>query len=350
MMIDKEKLLEEIANGNVSRKKHPDFDIYIHKYTPHCVFEKNWNEITLACRGLVLDGDFNIIANCIPKFFNYEEIADKNIIDKNSGFQVFEKLDGSLIQVFMYDDKLIITSSNDFQNEYTELTRKLLIEKYPKAIHKILETNHVNFIFELIDPLTKVVVDYGNKSELYFIAARNTDGTENPYNNYMLIDTGVSHPKWFWQVESIDELLEIKSGKYINFEGFVVKFDNGLRVKFKFDEYFRLHKLIHIVSKKYVLECMLNDTDVPTHNIPDELFDEIMQYKKELLDEHDNIYRAVNNICDNVINLPRKEAAEYLKKNHPEYMPIVFSIMDNKFYHQLILKHMYKKLKMENYQ
>ena len=98
-MIDKERLLEEIANGNVSRKKHPDFDLYIHKYTSHCVFEKNWNEITLACRGLVLDGDFNIIANCIPKFFNYEEIADKNIIDKNCGFQVFEKLDGSLIQL-----------------------------------------------------------------------------------------------------------------------------------------------------------------------------------------------------------------------------------------------------------
>ena len=92
-MIDINKLNELVNQKYVSVQKHPEADLYIYNYTQNAQYEGFWNQITLMCRGLILDGQGNIIARPFPKFFNLEEHQPEEIPKEN--FEVFEKMDGS---------------------------------------------------------------------------------------------------------------------------------------------------------------------------------------------------------------------------------------------------------------
>src|SRR6478609_1826444 len=95
-----EDLEQAIENGLVSKRKHPTHPLYILNYTAVTQFDWNWNDVTLNCRGLVIDEDYNIVARSFPKFFSYEQL-DGKLPDGN--FVVEEKLDGSMLIAFNYN-------------------------------------------------------------------------------------------------------------------------------------------------------------------------------------------------------------------------------------------------------
>ncbi len=43
------------SEGFVMMQKHAEADLYIYNYTPKAQYDKVWNEITLMCRGLILN-------------------------------------------------------------------------------------------------------------------------------------------------------------------------------------------------------------------------------------------------------------------------------------------------------
>lgn len=47
-------IIENYVNiGNLTKKKHPIFDIWIYNYTNRCQYLNLWDNITINCRGLV---------------------------------------------------------------------------------------------------------------------------------------------------------------------------------------------------------------------------------------------------------------------------------------------------------
>jgi RNA ligase len=136
-----------IDTGKVIKQNHPTLPLSIYNYSRECQYNGNWDRYTLACRGLVLDTEGNVIAKPFPKFFNYEEIKDDKYahcegcrksgmincgyfdecggwemrsVIPNESFEVYEKMDGSLGIIFHYERELSI-------NERLELFR----EAYP---------------------------------------------------------------------------------------------------------------------------------------------------------------------------------------------------------------------------
>jgi len=71
--INIELLNKMIANGYIKKSKHLNAELYLYNYTQNTQFERLWNEVTLQCRGLILDPSYNIIARPFPKFFNLGE-------------------------------------------------------------------------------------------------------------------------------------------------------------------------------------------------------------------------------------------------------------------------------------
>ena len=75
------KVLEKIDWGKlksdyidkklINANKHPKYDIWILNYTPEVQCGNLWDEYTIDCRGLVIDGDGNILARPFEKFLNY---------------------------------------------------------------------------------------------------------------------------------------------------------------------------------------------------------------------------------------------------------------------------------------
>jgi len=52
----REDILPYLENKLVSEQVHPENpDIRIYNYTQKCQFGKEWNDITRACRGLILN-------------------------------------------------------------------------------------------------------------------------------------------------------------------------------------------------------------------------------------------------------------------------------------------------------
>jgi len=143
--IDWNVLNEYIENNLITVNKHPEYDIYILNYTPKTQGNGLWDDYTLSCRGLVIDANGNILARPFQKFKNFEE-HDPKEIDMSKPFEIYEKMDGSLIIVFYYDVKRewIVASRGSFISEQSLEAKKMMGLKTEK-----LEKGYT-YLFEII--------------------------------------------------------------------------------------------------------------------------------------------------------------------------------------------------------
>src|ERR1035437_4449800 len=177
--IDWKILQEYIDKKLIIINKHPQYDIWILNYSKETQFSKSWDLMTSTCRGLVIDVEGNIIARCMKKFKNYEEY-DPSEIDWSQDFDVFEKMDGSLIILFYYKlvSKLIVASRASFTSEQALEAQKMLDD----SIYNVLTNIRLTYLFEIIYPENRIVVNYGNKRELVLLAViEASTGYELPY-------------------------------------------------------------------------------------------------------------------------------------------------------------------------
>lgn len=125
--VDWNVLKTYVDNSLIIANKHPDYDIWILNYSPKVQSKKFWDEYTLSCRDLVIDAEGNIIARPFQKFKNYEEF-DPKTIDWSEEFDVFEKMDGSLIILFYYKPRMcwIVASRGSFISEQSVEAQKML--------------------------------------------------------------------------------------------------------------------------------------------------------------------------------------------------------------------------------
>jgi hypothetical protein len=98
-----------------------------------------------------------------------------------------------------------------------------------------------------------------------------------------------------------------------NFEGYVVRFENGLRVKVKLDDYVRLHKLMTGITPNRIWEMLASGQDVRAAiaELPDEMYDEVLAVTEAIEAESVSLFLlhslALNNL--NLSDLSRKEQA-----------------------------------------
>ena len=104
--MDTKFLNKMIAEGYVKVAFHPSEDLYIYNYSQTAQYERVWNEVTLQCRGLILDGKGKIIARPFPKFFNLGET--ENQIIPPLPFEIYEKMDGSLGISYWVDNEMFM--------------------------------------------------------------------------------------------------------------------------------------------------------------------------------------------------------------------------------------------------
>jgi len=134
-------LNEYLEKGLVYKQVHPELPLTIWNYSPTCQYDGAWDEVTLMCRGLVTDDKGNIVARPFKKFFNMEEGKHT----PTEEFEVFEKMDGSCIILFNYNDEWIFATRGSFTSEQA-IKAKELSAKYPL---ENLDKNKT-YVFEII--------------------------------------------------------------------------------------------------------------------------------------------------------------------------------------------------------
>src|SRR3990167_11491344 len=111
-----QEIKTHIDQGLVSEQAHSENpDIRIFNYTQKCQFSKEWNDVTRACRGLILNVKTGeIVANPFPKFFNYGEVDVKIPVEKPI---VIEKMDGSLGILYWIGDRPYVATRGSRSEE-----------------------------------------------------------------------------------------------------------------------------------------------------------------------------------------------------------------------------------------
>ena len=242
-----ERLIEE---GFIRRNKHPSFDLYIYNYTAKTQYENYWIPETLQCRGLITNGKGEIIARPFTKFFNIEQMSETLL---TNSFKVFEKLDGSLGILYFHHNIPYIATRGSFVGEQAIEANNMLHTIYKNSIH-LLDKNFT-YLFEIIYPGNQIVVNYGDTKSLTLLAVIETKtGKDLPLNNFS--NLGFPIAKEYEHLKQIKHIINLNE---INKEGFVLLFDNGVRVKFKFDQYVKLHSLITEMTSKKIPHLVRKD-------------------------------------------------------------------------------------------
>ncbi len=340
--INKEILEEYIKNRYIMCNKHPEKPLFIYNYTQSTQYESYWNDYTKMCRGLIMNDLGEVVARPFKKFFNLSEHQPNEI--PNETFEVYEKMDGSLGILYFADIEGIMqpfmASRGSFNSEQSIKANEMLQQKYAPT-HAKLDKN-ITYLFEIIYPENRIVVDYGKTEELVLLAMIDTKtGLELP-----LVDIGFPLVKKY---DGINDLETLKSLENNTQEGFVVKFASGFRVKMKFTEYVRLHRIITRVSNVSIWENMKNNAnfDEILERVPDEFFAWVKNTRLEILAKYEEIEQSTKQIF---YNAPIKKASEHYKltkedrKLAAEYFlqfphnKILFSMLDNKKHEDYIWK------------
>ncbi len=325
-----DKLQEMIDGGFVAVKDNPVLGLKILDYTSACQYAKKWNEVTLNCRGLIVDNDFNIVARPFPKFFNIEEHSRSDILFSKE-FIAFEKVDGSMGVLYPTGNPTApwaIATRGSFTSPQALKGTSMLANYMSKCNFR--PDPDYTYIFEIIYPENRIVVDYGGISDLIFLCAIHKETGANVFNfgstadwpyNRANIYPVKCHPRQIHFEMPID-----------NAEGYVLYFpSSNKRVKAKFDEYVRLHRIVTGVSTKTIWETLMTGGDFAEilDNVPDEFYNWVRKTEEELRTTFTGLKLAARTQFLGIIESKFDGKIANAKENRKEFALAVANIRNN---------------------
>lgn len=325
-----------IERGYIVKQDHPTLPLSIYNYSRTCQYEGRWDDITLNMRGTILDSEGNIVARSFPKFFNMEEMKEI----PNQPFTVYEKMDGSLGIVFYYNGEWHLASKGSFTSEQA-IKGKEMLDKYDTS----RMNKHYTYLFEIIYKENRIVLDYDFEDLVLLSVIDYETGAEPSLAHIDTLDFRVVK-----QYFSIADYKELKSMIKNNQEGFVVRFNNGTRMKIKGEEYVRLHRILTGLSNVDIWEILNKGEDIEKYleKVPDE-FDKWVRnwvmnlnYAKFWVREHCgkiHDYFRYGKYNDVDPEPSKKDFALYLDKYvDKQYKSILFAMWDGREYEHMIWK------------
>lgn len=315
-------------------------------YSETAQFEQKWNEVTRQCRGLVIDNHMNVLARPWDKFKNYgQDPLDEKLLDWP--VDVTDKMDGSLGIWFAENDSYPSQDRNRtyqsdmyFQDRWHMVTKGSFISdqavRGAEMMQRVRRNQHFDsewtYMFEIIYPDNRIVLDYGDRDELVLLGARN-------------IETGFVRAakdvyEWLgpkattFPYKTLREAIEAPDRA--NAEGFVVYFpDFDYRIKIKQEDYMKLHREVTGLTSRKIWKRMKagESMEIILDIVPDEWHPWLKEKYDMILDEYTALRSEIYEMADIVFTqLPngwtRADLAVTVKLvKHGQFL---FSIYENR--------------------
>lgn len=255
------KFAPYVEKGLLRQVVSPCGKLVLWNYTDHCTYERAWDDVTLNARGTVYEIETGkVVARAFPKFFNFGELSpekQKEVLNAKS-FETFEKMDGSLGIVYYYDGEWRVNTRGSFTSDQAIKGKEMLDVMLDRGLFLY---DDATFLVEIIYPENKIIVDYNDDEKLSLLACIFTEcGTEvslnydfdNPFDNAVF---DLPKKSSFDSIQELQDHLETLDHTE---EGYVVRLDNGYRVKFKSAEYLRVARVMNHMSPLAFWEKMEN--------------------------------------------------------------------------------------------
>lgn len=327
-----EQLEAAVEEGLVTKRPHPSLPLFIYNYSPDVQYRNYWNDVTLNCRGLILDAEYNIIARPWKKFFNLGQVELP--IQFDDPVEVMDKADGSLGILYPqvhpegYDVVWAIATRGSFTSEQAIHASEVWRVDYSH----LMPLPDYTILFEIIYPENRIVLDYGKFDGLMLLGAvQNSTGYYLGPNEakYMFTHRETKQPtQWpdltvnVMPYRSISEALGHTDRP--NAEGYVIRSHNFM-VKVKQPDYLELHRLVTNASPKTVWEQLRagKNKDEIVSAFPDEFHDYvggmidplIYSYGVRVEEIMDGFYRARGEVEKDGAEATRKDYARVFSKS-----------------------------------
>lgn len=314
-----DRFRELVKQRYLTVQRHPTLPLSIYNYSKSAQYDRYWTPETIMCRGLILDDAGRVVARPLPKFFNLDELGPEWQVPPGP-FEVTTKLDGSLGISYPTPDGPAIATRGSFVGAQAMHATDLLRSRYASLPWDL---EHATYLFEIIYPENRIVVDYGDMNDLILIAVIDTaTGADLPL------------PEWFpnrvARHDAITDLTALAAMPSDNGEGFVVRFADGTRVKIKFAEYVRLHRLLTGVTPRRIWELLAAGQDIGdlVKRVPEEFAEWVNATTQNLKSQQEEICADAMRRYEELKGLSRKDAAMRLQLD--PLRTLVFLLMDGR--------------------
>jgi len=353
---NQEKLEAYVKSGLVTASPHPRLPLLILTYGRSAVYENLWDDVTIKCRGLIIDRQGNVIARPFEKFFNVATSYRPETWLENlptTKPDVLEKLDGSLGILFQYkikspspfDPAAIqdyytytgIASKGSFKSEHA-----LWATGYYQKHHSLaVWPEGWTPVFEMIcQEVQTHVVHYSETDHLALLAMVNIEtGEEMDYDNLSVWAAGNSIPV----VEKFDKSVgDVLAEDRPNKEGYVLSWPrpgtSPLKVKVKHETFLAMQKIAHAATPKSILDALCEGQDELIATWTASANPEIASFVQGHASRFRGKYMETLGIAAGMAQTARmrygtrKDQAEFLTQDngHRFYSGIAFALLDSK--------------------
>lgn len=307
------------------------FTYRLYNYAKSTAYERVWNAVTMAARGLIVcEETGECIAASMEKFFNLGEtiMPGKVATVREGAFDVFDKMDGSCGIGFRFDGELKWATRGSFFSEQAAVAQAMWDAKYKQHTELFMtEWNHITPICEIIHKETRVVCVYPYE-DLVLIAARNRFTGENiPYAELVKMGErmGMRVVESF-KFDNVETLLEAVSQLGDNVEGYVLCWPD-YRLKVKGDPYKEKHRLLSNITPRVIAERWFDSTiDDLLRQMPEEFRDETEIAVRQLIANTIELVRKTETAYAPAKLLPDQKAfAEWVRTQDKRLTGILFS-------------------------
>jgi len=257
-----------IDTGLVQVSHHHELPLSIYTYGRKAVHENVWDRVTSRCRGIIVNRDTGeVVARPFEKFHNYGSTS-ACVVVPNGQPVIWEKMDGFLCTAYRWEGKHYIASKGSFHSIHAkwataEWNRKLIeSNRYTRPLMP-----GWTFVFEGLHPDLRIVVDYGKAKELVLLACINNETGEEQSPQWLKEVSkflGIRTPR---QERMTLEEVHDQTGRTDHAlsntgleEGYVTTWyrrgTTPYRLKLKYVEYLRLHRMVTGVSPRRIWEAL----------------------------------------------------------------------------------------------
>lgn len=336
-------VVKYLKSGKTVEDLKDDFGIKVKEYDDFYILNYDQidspkkHPITIECRSLVLDKNFDIVSRSFDRFFNLGECDEHkniNVLD----FDSLEKADGSLIMVYNFAGEWLIRTRGTAYAEaqkYDMVSGEWSLVTYKDLILKTLNLTQPEFqtfcngslhegntyIFEFIGPDNHNVVRY-EKNEMVLLAVReNVSGEyydlsslhvlakDNFEERVRVVNT--------WKHTSVDDLVDHAKSLPNYQEGFVLwNTTTHERVKVKNPAYVQVHHLKDnggvLLPKRVAALVWINEyAEILSY------FPEYEPYFTPIIDKFERLKLEVNDLWKNVKTIENQKEFALKVKDHP---------------------------------
>ena len=272
-----------------------------------------------------MDSAGAVVARPYDKFFNLEEHKPEEI--PHVPFRAFDKADGSLGILYPIHDGIALVTRGSFLSEQAIRGTEMLHEKCKDMEAGVFEPDRYTYLFEIIYPENRIVVDYQGISDLVFLGAREieTGKTLSP-------DELPKVKKFFVSVQPVEDYKTPRD----NAVGVVLYFDNGFMCNVMYEEYVRLHRLVTGVNARRIWDLLRNGQSLSEllNHVPEEferwVINTANQLEKEFMDIKETAQIKFDRLYDGAETKKDFALKVIAMKDSKEWSGFLFGIYDKK--------------------